>query len=128
MTSVFGRVVIRRSTVKMVYLDSDPDSFSEKAKMEIDFIPASWLRSWTGCGIFLARMGFGKPSFDIKLDVARVLDLDSNPDTQRALHAVQTGDICALIGSLHRKVVHPTDRDLDGFSLLSVSKSILHQA
>ena len=121
MTSVFGRVVIRRSTVKMVYLDSDPEIFSERARMEIDFIPASWLRSWTGCGLFLARMGFGKPSFDIRVIVARVLDFDSNLDTRKALRAVKTGDIRTLIGSLHRKVVYPTDRDLKGFSLLSVS-------
>ena len=124
MTSVFGRVVIRRFTVKVVYLDSDPEVFSERTKMEIDFIPASWLRSWTSCGIFLARMGFGKPAFDFNFILARVLDFHSNLDTRKAFRAVETGDIRTLIGSLHRKIVYPTDRDLNGLSLLSVSEII----
>ena len=122
--SVFGRVMIRRSTVKVVYLVSDPEIFSERTKMEIDFIPASWLQSWTNCGIFLARMGFGKPAFDFNFIVARVLDFDSNLDTRKALRAVETGDIRTLIGSLHRKVVYPTDRDLNGCSLLHVSDTV----
>lgn len=35
--------------------------------------------------------------------------------------AVITGDIRTLTGSLHRRVVYPTDRDLNGFSLLSIA-------
>ena len=124
MTSVFGRVAIRRSTVKVVYLDSDSELFTEGTKVEIDFLPASWLRYWTGCGIFLARMGFGKPTVDINFTVARVLDFDSHPETREALGALKRGDIRRLIGFLRRKVVYPTDRDLDGCSLLHVSDTV----
>ena len=121
MTSVFGRVIIRRSAVKITYLDSDPEYFSEGDKVEIDFLPASWLRYWTGCGIFLARMGFGKPTVDVNFTVARVLDFNSDLDTQEALGAVKIGDVPTLIGFLQRKVIYPTDRDVHGNSLLSVS-------
>ena len=124
MTSVFGSVVIRRSAVRTVYLISDQELFSDEARVGIEFVPASWLRYWTGCGIFLARMGFGKPTVDFNFTVARVLDFDSNLDTRKALRAVNTGDIQTLIGSLHRKVVYPTDRDLSGFSLLNVSETV----
>ena len=124
MTSIFGIVVIRRSTVKTVYSNSDSELFSEEARVEINFLPASWLRYWTGCGIFLARMGFGKPTVDINFTVARVLDFDSDFDTREALHAVKTGDMRTLVEFLHRKVIYPTDRDLYGYSLLSVSKTI----
>ena len=89
--------------------------------MEIDFLPASWLRYWTGCGISLARMGFGKPKIDINFAVARVLDFDSGFDIRKAMSAVITGDICTLVGSLQRKIIYPTDRDVNGMSLLSVS-------
>ena len=121
MTSVFGRVIIRRSAVKITYLDSDPEFFSEGDEVEIDFFPASWLRYWTGCGIFLARMGFGKPTVDVNFTVARVLDFDADLDTQEALGAVKIGDVRTLIGFLQRKVIYPTDRDVYGNSLLSVS-------
>lgn len=124
MTSVFGRVVIRRSKVKVVYLDCDPELFSEENKVDVDFLPASWLRYWTGCGMFLARMGFGKPTVDINFTVARVLDFDSDFDTRKAMSSVITGDIHTLMRSLQSKVIYPTDRCEDGRSLLSVSDTV----
>ena len=124
MTSMFGKVVIRRSTVKIVYSNSDSELFSEEAKMEIDFLPASWLRYWTGCGIFLARMGFGKPTVDINTTVARILDFKSDLNRLEALRAIREGDIRRVIGFLQSKLVYPTDRDLYGRSLLSVSGTV----
>ena len=127
MTSVFGRVIIRRSTAKTVYLNSDSELFSEEAELEIDFLPASWLRYWTGCGIFLARMGFGKPTVDISLTVARILDFDSDRadrDAQKAFIAIIEGDIRTLIGFLQRKVIYPTDQTISGLSLLTVSDNV----
>ena len=122
MTSFFGTVFIRRSTAKQTLPDFDPEFVPEIAKVEINFFPATWLRSWTGCGTFLARMGLGTPKFDFSLAVARTLELDSDP-WKKSFEAVLHGDVDALNGLLQLKVAYPTDRNPFGYSLLVVSRT-----
>ena len=122
MTSFFGTVFIRRSTAKQTLPDFDPELVPEIAKVEISFFPATWLRSWTGCGTFLARMGLGTPKFDFSLAVARTMEVDSDP-WKKSFEAILHGDVDALKGLLQLKVAYPTDRNPFGYSLLAVSRT-----
>ena len=123
MTCFFGTVFIRRSTVKQTFPDFDPEFVPERAKVEINFLPATWLRSWTGCGTFLARVAFGTPKFDFNLAVARILEWESDP-LKKSFEAIACGDVDALKALLQLKVAYPTDRNSSGFSLLAVSRTI----
>ena len=121
MTTFLGTMLIRRSTINSTFSSSSPELITERTKAEIDFLPAHWLWSWTGCGMFLARMGLGKPRFDFSFDVARVLDFKSDPEAIRTLSAVRSGDLDALKRYFQSKTAYPTDRDESGTSLLAVS-------
>ncbi len=70
--------------------------------------------------MFLARMGFWKPRFDFGFAIARIVNRDSDPHT-RASAAVLHGDADTLKELFELKVAYPTDRDVLGESLLSVS-------
>ena len=119
-TSCLGTLLIRRSTLVITFSGFDPGLVSERAKVEIDFIPASWLRSWTGCDMFLARMGFQKPKVDFSFAIPRIVDEKSDPHI-RTFAAVQNGDADTLRELFRLKVAYPTDRNVLGESLLNVS-------
>ena len=118
--SFFGTVVIRRFNFGTTLLGLDRESVSGRARAEVDFVPANWLRSWTGCGIFLARMGFTKPVVDISFAVARVVDRYSDP-YRTTWNAVRNGNADTVKRQLQLKIAYPTDRDVGGQSLLAVS-------
>ena len=73
--------------------------------------------------MFLARLGFGKPKFDFRFAVARILDEYADPLARTTVEAVRTGDLDALKGYLQSKITYPTDRKVWGENLLAVSTS-----
>ena len=119
-TNCLGTLVIRRSTLNITFSGLGPGFVSKRAKVEIDFVPASWLRFLTGCDMFLARIGFQKPKVDFSFAIPRVVDKNSDPH-MRTFAAIQNGDADTLKELFQLKVAYPTDRNVLGESLLNVS-------
>ena len=119
-TTIFGIVYVRRIVTKIASLDCNPSSCIETVKTKFEFVPVKWLLSWTGCRTFLARIGFGQPSIDLGLSMARVVDVGS-VDHFQTWRAVEFGDVDRLRELLRRRIAYPTDRNTSGVSLLKVS-------
>lgn len=117
--TLFGTLVIRQYNIKVLLLNSDSEFMLERTKYELDFFSAPWLRSWTGCGIVLARIGYGQPHVEFSLALPRIVDHNS-PAHAQTWKTIMTGDINSLKKLLQSKIAHPTDTNIYGIPLLSV--------
>ena len=117
---IFGKLEYRYYTSRVPLLTSGEDLSMETNMTELTFTLVPWLQIWLGRGSIVSQMTNRYQGFTFSISLPRVVD-DSDPAQRLIWGAVQAGDIVTLQESFRKRLAYPTDVNVRGQSLLSVS-------